>query len=124
MGRVGWPAASQPGQLRLPSSPLLRLVRHHARRSRLECRPSALFLLAPRLADAHPPFRAVLWGALLVAGALLWVWWGVLFLSYEMRRPLLAGEAGGAGAVPPADAPHLSASRTNSAGVTGWRMRR
>jgi hypothetical protein len=31
----------------------------------------------------------VLWGALLVAGSLLWVWWGVLFLSYEMGRPLL-----------------------------------
>jgi len=48
-----------------------------------------LFLLTPRLADAHPSVPGVLWSALLVTGSLLWVWWGVLFLSHELRRPLL-----------------------------------
>lgn len=48
-----------------------------------------LFLLAPRLGGVHPSAPAVLWGTLLVIGSLLWAWWGVLFLSYELRRPLL-----------------------------------
>ncbi|HEV8176759.1 MAG TPA: hypothetical protein VGP44_03620, partial [Gemmatimonadales bacterium] len=48
-----------------------------------------LFLLAPRLAGLHPSVPAVLWGTLLLGGSLLWAWWGVLFLSYELRRPLL-----------------------------------
>jgi hypothetical protein len=30
-----------------------------------------------------------MWSFLLVVGAILWVWWGVLFLSHELRRPLL-----------------------------------
>lgn len=48
-----------------------------------------LFLLAPRLVGIHQSAPALLWGALLMTGGLLWVWWGVLFLSYEMNRPLL-----------------------------------
>ena len=48
-----------------------------------------LFLLNPRLADAHPSVPTVLWSALLLVGSLLWVWWGVLLLSHELRRPLL-----------------------------------
>jgi hypothetical protein len=49
----------------------------------------ALFLLAPRLRDVHSSAPPLLWGAVLVTGAVLWVWWGILFLSYEMGRPLL-----------------------------------
>jgi len=48
-----------------------------------------LFLLAPRLANAHSSLPAVLWSTVLVLGALLWAWWGLLFLSYELNRPLL-----------------------------------
>ena len=48
-----------------------------------------LFLLAPRLAGLHPSVPAALWGTLLLGGSLLLAWWGVLFLSYELRRPLL-----------------------------------
>jgi hypothetical protein len=48
-----------------------------------------LFLLAPRLGGLHPSAPAILWSGLLLVGALLWAWWGVLFLSYVMRRPLL-----------------------------------
>jgi hypothetical protein len=49
----------------------------------------ALFLLAPRLGGVHPSAPAFLWSGLLLIGALLWAWWGVLFLSYELRRPFL-----------------------------------
>ena len=48
-----------------------------------------LFLLSPRLASAHPSTPAVLWTALLVVGAITWLWWSLLFLSYELRRSLL-----------------------------------
>jgi len=48
-----------------------------------------LFLLAPRLAGLHPTAPALLWSGLLVLGSLLWGWWGVLLLSYELGRPLL-----------------------------------
>jgi uncharacterized protein len=48
-----------------------------------------LYLLAPRLAAIHRTGPALLWSALLVLGAICWVWWSVLFLSYELRRPLL-----------------------------------
>jgi hypothetical protein len=48
-----------------------------------------LFLLAPRLADAYRSAPVLLWSALLVTGSLLWAWWGVLFLSYQIGRPLL-----------------------------------
>ncbi|HEX6434491.1 MAG TPA: DUF116 domain-containing protein, partial [Gemmatimonadales bacterium] len=48
-----------------------------------------LYLLAPRLATLHSSAPAVLWTILLLAGALLWAWWGVLFLSFQAGRPLL-----------------------------------
>jgi uncharacterized protein len=48
-----------------------------------------LFLLAPRIQSLHPVAVSVLWGALLVAASLLWLWWGVLLLSYGLERPLL-----------------------------------
>jgi uncharacterized protein len=48
-----------------------------------------LYLLAPRLKGIHPSAPALLWSGLLLMAALLWAWWAVLFLSHEMRRPLL-----------------------------------
>src|SRR5918995_2002846 len=48
-----------------------------------------VFLLAPRLADAHPNAPRIIWSALLLAGSILWIWWAALFLSYELKRPLL-----------------------------------
>jgi hypothetical protein len=48
-----------------------------------------LFLLAPRLGDIHQAAPALLWSGLLVAGSLLWVWWAVLLISYQLGRPLL-----------------------------------
>ena len=50
---------------------------------------AGLFLLAPRLQILHRAAPAVLWSILLLAGALLWAWWGVLFLSLQVGRPLL-----------------------------------
>jgi hypothetical protein len=50
---------------------------------------TGLFLLAPRLESLHSAAPAVLWSILLLAGALLWAWWGVLFLSLQVGRPLL-----------------------------------
>ena len=49
----------------------------------------ALFLLAPRLKGIHLAAPAILWSALLLAGSLLWAWWGILFLSFQIGRPLL-----------------------------------
>jgi hypothetical protein len=48
-----------------------------------------LFLLAPRLAGVHRLAPAILWSGVLIAAAILWIWWSILFLSYELRRPLL-----------------------------------
>jgi len=48
-----------------------------------------LFLLEPRLANAHPSAPVVLWSCLVAGGSILWLWWAVLFLSFELRRPLL-----------------------------------
>jgi hypothetical protein len=48
-----------------------------------------LFLLTPRLGGVHTRLPVVLWRALLLVGGVLWLWWGVLFLSYEVGRPLL-----------------------------------
>ena len=48
-----------------------------------------LYLLAPRLETLHSSAPAILWTLLLLAGALLWAWWGVLFLSFQAGRPLL-----------------------------------
>jgi uncharacterized protein len=48
-----------------------------------------LYLLTPRLRTVHASLPSFLWTALLLAGSLLSVWWGVLLLSHEIRRPLL-----------------------------------
>jgi hypothetical protein len=48
-----------------------------------------LFLLTPRLGGIHQSAPVLLWGALLVIASVLWAWWAVLFLSYEIGRPLL-----------------------------------
>jgi hypothetical protein len=49
----------------------------------------ALYLFAPRLADLHSALPRLLWGALAIVAVVLWLWWGVLFLSYAIGRPLL-----------------------------------
>jgi hypothetical protein len=48
-----------------------------------------LFILEPRLARLHALVPRVLWVGLLVAGAALWIWWALLFLSHETGRALL-----------------------------------
>src|SRR5919107_5277449 len=48
-----------------------------------------LYLLTPRLRTLHAGLPALLWGALALGGAVLWLWWGMLFLAHETRRPLL-----------------------------------
>jgi hypothetical protein len=48
-----------------------------------------LFLLAPRLSAVFERAPALLWSGLLLAGAVLWAWWGLLFLSHQLDRPLL-----------------------------------
>jgi hypothetical protein len=48
-----------------------------------------LYLLAPRLALLHPAVPTGLWLALGLSAVLLWVWWGVLFLSYKTGRAFL-----------------------------------
>jgi uncharacterized protein len=48
-----------------------------------------LYLLTPRLRTLHAGLPTVTWSALLLTSALLWVWWGVLLLAHETRRPLL-----------------------------------
>jgi hypothetical protein len=49
----------------------------------------ALYLFGPRLGQVHHGLPRLLWSALAVLGLVLWAWWGVLFLSYATRRPLL-----------------------------------
>ena len=75
-----------------------------------------LFLLAPRLADVHSAIPTTLWSGLLVIGSVLWAWWGVLFLSYELGRPLLPERLAERG-------PFLRLMRLTSrvAGRFGWR---
>src|SRR3954454_19091863 len=48
-----------------------------------------LYLLTPRLRILHSGLPSLIWSALLLAGSLLWIWWGVLLLAHEMGRPLL-----------------------------------
>src|SRR5215217_6640691 len=47
-----------------------------------------LYLLAPRLRMVSASLPSLLWSGLLLGGALLWLWWGVLLLSHEIGRPL------------------------------------
>jgi uncharacterized protein len=49
-----------------------------------------LYLLTPRLRAFHTGLPTLLWSVLLVVGSLLWIWWGLLFLAHETRRPLLS----------------------------------
>jgi uncharacterized protein len=49
----------------------------------------ALYLLGPRLALVHHLIPTILWIGLGTTAAVLWAWWGVLFLSYGSRRALL-----------------------------------
>ena len=48
-----------------------------------------LFLLSPRLDLMRPSLDRPLWAVFLVLGGVLWLWWGLLLLSYLLRRPLL-----------------------------------
>ena len=49
----------------------------------------ALYLFAPRLADLHPALPRMLWIGLGFVAVVLWLWWGVVFLSYVTGRALL-----------------------------------
>src|SRR3954468_20306821 len=49
----------------------------------------ALYAFAPRLADLYTALPRVLWIALGIIALGLWLWWGVLFLSYATGRALL-----------------------------------
>jgi uncharacterized protein len=49
----------------------------------------ALFLFGPRLSDLHRTIPAVLWTGLAGVALVMWVWWGILLLSYATRRTLL-----------------------------------
>ena len=48
-----------------------------------------VYLLAPRLYALHAAVPSLLWSGLLLFGSLAWLWWGVLFLSFHVGRPLL-----------------------------------
>lgn len=49
----------------------------------------ALYLFAPRLADLHAGLPRLLGTVLAAAALVLWLWWGILFLSYASGRSLL-----------------------------------
>jgi uncharacterized protein len=48
-----------------------------------------LFLFGPRLGELYAALPRGLWLALAASAALLWLWWGVLALSYATGRALL-----------------------------------
>jgi hypothetical protein len=48
-----------------------------------------LYLFAPRLAGVSTALPHALWIALAVVAVVLWLWWGVLLLSYSTGRALL-----------------------------------
>lgn len=50
---------------------------------------AALFLLGPRIGLVHSAIPRALWIVAGAGGALLWIWWGVLVISYLSRRPIL-----------------------------------
>jgi hypothetical protein len=50
---------------------------------------AALFLFGPRLGEVYGALPRALWLVLAVSAALLWLWWGVLVLSYATGRALL-----------------------------------
>jgi hypothetical protein len=49
----------------------------------------ALYLFGPRLGQLHPSIPRVLWSTLAIVTAVLWLWWGVLLLSFVTGRALL-----------------------------------
>ncbi|MBA3496560.1 MAG: DUF116 domain-containing protein [Gemmatimonadales bacterium] len=48
-----------------------------------------LYLFAPRLVDLHAMLPRRLWTAFAIGGVVLWLWWGILLLSYATGRALL-----------------------------------
>jgi hypothetical protein len=48
-----------------------------------------VYLLAPRLALLLTAAPAALWATLAVLAVTTWLWWGLLLISYAIRRPLL-----------------------------------
>lgn len=48
-----------------------------------------LYLLAPRLALLSTTLPQVLWLTLAASAALSWLWWGLLLLSFGLKKPLL-----------------------------------
>ncbi len=48
-------------------------------------------LLAPHLARLGAGVPRVTWVALGIVALVLWLWWGIVLLSYLVRRPLLPG---------------------------------
>jgi uncharacterized protein len=49
----------------------------------------ALYLFGPRLGQLHHSIPRVLWSALAIVTGVLWLWWGVLLLSFVTGRALL-----------------------------------
>src|SRR5919112_6470240 len=41
-----------------------------------------LYLLTPHLQALYAGLPSLVWASLLLAGSLLWIWWGVLLLSH------------------------------------------
>lgn len=50
---------------------------------------AVLYLLTPRLGDLHVLVPRVLWTALVVVAAALWLWWAAVALSFALKTPLL-----------------------------------
>jgi hypothetical protein len=48
-----------------------------------------LYLFGPRLGQLHHSIPRVLWWTLAIVTAVLWLWWGVLLLSFVTGRALL-----------------------------------
>lgn len=85
-----WDGQPLPNRGDFDSSPTLFFVWSAAALAAALCAAAALlFVVAPRLAHVHPQLVRFLWLGLLGTGAVLWVWWGILFLSYATRTPLL-----------------------------------
>jgi hypothetical protein len=85
-----WDGKPLPNQGNYDSSPVLFFVWSGvALAAGLAVVALVLYLLGPRLGELQSSIPSVLWTALGAAAVLLWVWWGVLFLSYAAKRPLL-----------------------------------
>ena len=108
VGRVGRPAAAQQRELRLRPDAVLRLVRDRARWSGSASPRSPSISSLPGSPISTPRSPGCSGSALAVVGVVLWLWWGVLFLSYAHRPRAAARAPGRARAVPPAHAAHLA----------------